>query len=85
MAYAHDVLDVLDFFDRGECWNPKAGCEFLLDEMEFQGLTPAHVLNQLNYQYWELVPASELDEYITDGFTTILVDTGLCGLALVAC
>ena len=84
MAYAHDVLDVLDFFKCDDCYNPKAACLFLLDEMEEQGVNATDILLWLNRQYWELIPASELEEYQKElGARVITDDIGLCGLVLV--
>lgn len=84
MAYAHDVLDVLDFFECEECYNPKAACLFLLEEMEWQGVNAGYVLAQLNCQCWELIPLDNLEDYTADGYDVILQDVGLCGMALVA-
>lgn len=84
MAYAHDVLDVLDFFKCDDCYNPKAACLFLLEEMDYQGITPRYVLDQLNYQCWELIPLDDLEDYTADGYDVVLQDVGLCGMALIA-
>lgn len=84
MTYAHDVLDVLDFFKCDDCYNPKAACLFLLEEMEEQGMDASDVLTQLNYQRWELIPATSLEEYITEYEAEIILDDmGLCGMVLV--
>lgn len=83
MAYACATLDVMEFFIREECWNPKAATLFLLEEMGSQGITPMHLLDQLNYQYWELIPLDDLEEYTADGYDVVLQDVGLCGMVLV--
>lgn len=86
MSVHHDVLDVLTFCDNPECYNRKAACAFLLDEMEYQGLNAADVLARLNAQVWELVPESEVEEFVEeyDNASVVISDRGLCGLALVA-
>lgn len=84
MAYAHDVLDVLDFFKCDDCYNPKAACLFLLEEMGQQGVDATDILSWLNHQYWELIPVSELEEYQSELDAKIITDNiGLCGLVLV--
>lgn len=84
MAYACATLDVMEFFVCVECWNPKAATLFLLEEMGAQGITPMHVLDELNYQRWELIPLDDLEEYTAEGCDVILQDVGLCGMALIA-
>lgn len=83
MAYVCATLDVMEFFICEECWNPKAATRFLLEEMGSQGITPMRVLDQLNYQRWELIPLDDLEEYTADGYDAVLTDVGLCGMALV--
>lgn len=84
MSIVSAVFEVMDWATREGCDDPRAATRFLLEEMEYQGISAETVAHQLNYCYWELLPVNEANEIVNDGATMLLIDEGLRGLALIA-
>ena len=84
MSIASVVFEIRDWFDGQKCVDLKAATCFLIDEMEYNGISAKTVCNCLNCGEWEIIPEDEIREYEEDGAMLLLRDKSLCGCAVVA-